>query len=209
MPVGGRKYAAPKEREAERHMTPETPREQWYALQVRSRWERSASVILSGKGYETLLPTCHSQRRQGRRVREVLAPLFPGYVFCRFDVSNRLPILVTPGVISVVGQGRAPAPVDAAEISSIQALVSRGLPAQSWPYLEVGQRIRIDKGALTGIEGILIGFKGQLRIVVSVTLLRRSVAMQVDRASITPVRTAPDGVPTGLPAYTILQGVTA
>ena len=191
-------------------MVPEMPREQqWFALQVKSRWERSTSAILSGKGYETLYPTCKLQRCHGRRTREVLAPLFPGYLFCRFDVSNRLPILVTPGVVSVVGLGRTPAAVDPAEISSIQALVSRGLPAQPWPYLELGQRVRIGNGALSGIEGILIGFKGQLRIVVSVTLLRRSVAMQVDRACVTPIRTATDVVQSDLAAFTVPQGVTA
>ncbi len=187
----------------------ETPKEQWFALQVRSRWERSTAVILSGKGYETLFPTSHLQRRQGGRVKELLAPLFPGYVFCRFDVSNRLPVLVTPGVVSIVGLGRMPAPVDSAEINSIQALVSRSLPAQPWPYLELGQKVRIDDGALRGIEGILIGFKGQLRIVVSVTLLRRSVAMQVDRSCVTPIRTAADAAQPDLARLPAIHGVTA
>ena len=187
----------------------ETPKEQWFALQVRSRWERSTAVILSGKGYETLFPTSHLQRRQGGRVKELLAPLFPGYVFCRFDVSNRLPVLVTPGVVSIVGLGRMPAPVDSAEINSIQALVSRSLPAQPWPYLALGQKVRIDDGALRGIEGILIGFKGQLRIVVSVTLLRRSVAMQVDRSCVTPIRTAADAAQPDLARLPAIHGVTA
>lgn len=168
-------------------MNSQTTNELWYAVQVRTRWERSAANLLTGKGYQTLLPTYQSQRRWSDRVRSVGLPLFPGYVFCRFDVNNRLPILITPGVISLVGRGRIPVPVEATEIATLETLVSSGLPAEPWPYLEVGQRVRIDDHALRGMEGILLGFKGHRRIVVSVTLLRRSVALEIDRWRITPV----------------------
>jgi len=190
-------------------MFSEASRELWYALQVRSRWERSTSVVLSGKGYQTMLPTYRTQRRQGRRERESLSPLFPGYVFCRFDLSCRLPILVTPGVISIIGQGRVPTPVSPDEIEAVQLLVSRDLPAQPWPYLEIGQRVRIGTGALQGVEGILLGFKGQLRIVISVSLLRRSVAIQVDRASVIPVHPAEEKLAPSLRPCAVLQGATS
>jgi len=108
-------------------------------------------------------------------------------VFCSFDVMNRLPILVTPGVIAVVGRGRVAVPVEASEISAIQALISSGLPAEPYPYLEVGQKVRIESESLRGVEGILIGFKGSRRVVVSVSLLRRSVALEIERARIIPV----------------------
>ena len=78
----------------------------WYALQVRTRWEASTSSLLSGKGYQTLLPTYRQKKSWSGRPKEVSAPLFPGYVFCRFDVRNRLPVLITPGVIAVVGRGK-------------------------------------------------------------------------------------------------------
>ena len=162
--------------------------EHWFALQVRSRWERSTAMLLSGKGYETLLPTYKLKRRWSGRPKEVIAPLFPGYVFCSFEVVKRLPILVTPGVIAVVGRGRVPVPMEASEISAIQALVSSGLPAEPCPYLEVGQKVRIESDALRGMEGILIAFKGSRRVVVSVSLLRRSVALEIDRVRIIPVR---------------------
>ncbi len=161
----------------------------WYALQVRTRWERSTVGILREKGYETLLPTYEMQKHWGDRVKAVQAPLFPGYVFCRFDVTNRLPILITPGVISVVSRGRTPSPVDPAEMSAIQTMVIAGVAAEPWPYLEVGQRVRIEDHSLKGIEGILIAFKGARRIVVSVSLLRRSVALEIDRARVTPIGT--------------------
>jgi transcription antitermination factor NusG len=159
-------------------------RDQWYALQLRTRWESSTANLLSGKGFQTFLPTYKISKRSGGKPCVVEAPLFPGYVFCRFDVSNRLPVLITPGVISVVGTGRIPIPIEDSEIDSIQKMVSSGLPAEPWPYLEVGQQVRIDDGALCGLQGILIGFKGVRRIVVSVSLLRRSVALEIDRSAV-------------------------
>jgi len=91
-------------------MTLETETQRWFALQVRTRWESSTAVLLSGKGYEALLPTYKAKKRWNGRLREIDAPLFPGYVFCRFDTLKRLPVLVTPGVIAVVGRGRVPLP---------------------------------------------------------------------------------------------------
>src|SRR5579863_8566573 len=128
----------------------------WFALQVRSRWESSTAVLLSGKGYQTLLPTYQLKKRWNGRVKQTNAPLFPGYVFCQFDALKRLPILVTPGVISVVGRGRLPLPVEDSEIASIQKVVLSGVRAEPWPYLEIGQKVRIEDAALSGIEGILI-----------------------------------------------------
>src|SRR5271165_4458222 len=116
-------------------MSPRTDCPRWFALQVRTRWESSTAVLLSGKGYEILLPTYETKKRWNGQVKQLNAPLFPGYVFCQFDALNRLPILVTPGVISVVGRGRVPLPVDDAEISALQTVVSSGLCTEPWPYL--------------------------------------------------------------------------
>ena len=139
----------------------------WYAVQVRTRWETSTSSLLSGKGYQTLLPTYSHKKSWSGRLKEVSAPLFPGYVFCRFDVRNRLPVLITPGVIAVVGRGKLPVPVEDGEIAGIQAVVSSGFQAEPWPFLELGQRVRIESEPLQGLEGILINFKGNHRIVLS------------------------------------------
>jgi transcription antitermination factor NusG len=154
----------------------------WFAVQVRARWEESTAKLLSGKGYETLLPIYKVSRRWGSRQRTVDAPLFPGYVFCRFDVLRRLPILITPGVLAVVSRGRIPIPVDPAEMAAIQKMVASGVQAEPWPYLHVGERVRIEDTSLQGVEGILIAFKGTRRIVVSVSLLQRSVSLEIDRA---------------------------
>ena len=165
-------------------------RDLWYALQVRTRWETSTASILASKGYESFLPTCRVSKRWGRRPVQVTAPLFPGYVFCRFGVLNRLPILITPGVIGVVGRGRIPVPVEDSEIEAIRKVVSSGLRVEPWPYLEIGQLVRIETGALNGVEGILTGFKGAQRIVLSVSLLRRSVALEIDRSQVCPIQPA-------------------
>jgi transcription termination/antitermination protein NusG len=180
--------------------------EQWFALQVKGRRERWTASLLEGKGYETLVPLYRSQRRWSERSKEVSAPLFPGYLFCRFDALKRLPILVTPGVLAVVGRGRVPVAVEDSEITAIKILVSSGLPVEPWPYLEIGQKVRIEDTVLYGVEGILVRFKGSQRIVVSVSLLRRSVALEIDRAGVSPVRAVREAVSRTPSRQTLLDG---
>lgn len=160
---------------------------EWFALQVRTRWEITTAALLRNKGYETFLPTYKMRRGSSRQFREVEAPLFPSYVFCSFDVQKRLPILITPGVIAVVSRGKIPVPVDPSELEAIQATVRSGIATQPCPYLEVGQRVRIEDEALQGVEGILVRFKGCHRVVLSVSLLRRSVALEIDRCRVSPI----------------------
>jgi transcription termination/antitermination protein NusG len=183
--------------------------DRWYALQVRARWEDSTSNLLSGKGYRTFLPTVKAKERRGGRSKEIAAPLFSGYVFCQFDAVNRLPILVTPGVIAVVGRGRTPVPIEDSEVAALQRVVSSGFQPEPWPYLEVGQAIRIEDGALSGLEGILVSFKGTRRIVVSVSLLKRSVALEIDRSSVSPVQVSRTSDFGSLATPGLLQGALA
>lgn len=163
----------------------------WFALQVRSRFEKNVASFLDGKGYEWFLPTYRSRRRWSDRVKEVELPLFPGYLFCRFNPQERLPILKTPGMISIVGTAKVPTAVDETEIVALRTLVASGLPRQPWPFLQIGQRVRIEHGALTGLEGILLQQKGCNRLVLSVTLLQRSVAAEIDSSWVVPVHTRP------------------
>lgn len=167
--------------------------DRWYALHLRSRWESSTATLLSNKGYEIFLPTFRTfktlKHGHGRPVA-VERPLFPGYLFCRFDACNRMPVLVTPGVIALVGRGRIPIPVEDSEIGAIQKAVSAGAWIEPCPYPEVGQLVRIEEGALTGVEGILTRFKGTQRIILSVSLLRRSMAVEIDRSAIRPIQLA-------------------
>jgi len=158
----------------------------WFALRVRSQCENSVAAVLAAKGYEWFLPRYKSRRVWSDRIKEIQLPLFPGYVFCRFDPDRRLPIVTIPGFVSVVGMGKSPIPIDDAEIAGIQAAVRSGLPSQPWPFLQIGQRVRINYGPLCDLEGILLDFRGQSRLVLSVTLLQRSVAVNMDAAWVTP-----------------------
>lgn len=161
----------------------------WFALQVRIRHESDVALHLQGKGYEWFLPQYKTRRRWSDRVKQLEVPLFPGYVFCRFNPQDRLPILKTPGVRQIVGNQHTPLPVDESEIRALQTLVLSGAPNQPYPFLTVGDRVRVQSGALRGLEGILVDVKGRQRLVISVTLLCRSVAVEIDWADVVPVRT--------------------
>lgn len=159
----------------------------WYAIRVRSRFESVSAAGLTGKGYDPFLPLYRARRRWSDRVKQMDLPLFPGYVFCRFDPASRLPVLTTPGVVNIVGYGRDPVPIDEKEIANIRAIIASGLPATPWPYLRTGQRVLIEHGPLAGIEGIVLELKKELRLVVSVTMLQRSVGVEIDREWIRPL----------------------
>src|SRR5579871_3476156 len=146
----------------------------WFALTAKPRHEKAVADSLQSKGLESFVPVYRARRQWTDRVRAVDLPLFPGYVFCRFAYASRLPVLNTPGVVSVVGFANMPAAIPEDEISRIRAIQASGLPAHPWPYLQAGQRARIERGALAGLEGVLIREKDSLRVVVSVALLQRS-----------------------------------
>jgi transcription antitermination factor NusG len=161
----------------------------WYALRVRPRFEKAVALTLLSKGYEGFLPLYRNRSRWSDRIKEVEMPLFPGYLFCRFDVNNRLPILVTPGVMHVVGIGKTPYPVYDDEIRALQSVVLSGLQAEPRSYLNVGEKVRIEIGPLAGLEGILLALKGSSQLILSVSLLQRSVAVTIDESwvvSLTP-----------------------
>ncbi len=159
----------------------------WFALQVRSRYENIVTAHLDGKDYEWFLPLYKSRRRWSDRFKEIERPLFPGYLFCRLNPLNRLPILTTPGVVRIVGTSKTPIPIDETEIAAIQAAVKSGLPSQPLQFLRIGQRVRMNQGPLCGLEGILLNFRGRNHLVLSVTILQRSVAVQVENAAVTSI----------------------
>jgi transcription antitermination factor NusG len=159
----------------------------WYALHVRPRFERYVQTQLQQKGYEVFLPMSISKRKWSDRVKSIEVPLFPSYVFCRFDVSSRLPILVTPGVNFVVGIGKAPHPVDEEEILTIRRVIESRVATQPWPYLKMGQLVTVETGPLEGLRGVVVRAKGSDRLVVSVSLLMRSVSVEIDRNCVKPV----------------------
>jgi transcription antitermination factor NusG len=147
--------------------------------------------MLTEKGLECFLPLCRDRRQWSDRVAQVELPLFTGYVFCRLNLSNRMPVLTTPGIVRIVGVGRSPVPVDEAEMSAVRAIVRSGMSAQPWPMPRVGERVTIDSGPLAGLEGVLVGVKNQLRFVVSVTMLQRAVAAEVEAGWVRKVERPP------------------
>jgi transcription elongation factor/antiterminator RfaH len=158
----------------------------WYALQVWSRRESIIASHLEGQGLECFLPIYKCKRQWSDRKKELDQPLFPGYLFCRFDLQNRRPVLMVPGVQQIVGIGRTPMPVEDGELDSIRQALASGLKNEPCPYFAIGERVRVNYGSMVDLEGILTNFKGSNRVVLSVTLLQRSVAMEVDLAWVTP-----------------------
>ena len=159
----------------------------WYAVHVRAQYEKRVADALTAKGYDCLLPSYRERRKWSDRTRVLDLPLFPGYVFSRFGVDVRLPIMTIPGVVGIVGIGKTPQPLDPREIEQIRRVTSAGHPAKPWPFLKVGQRVRITAGALTGVEGLLVQRRGETRVVLSVTLLQKAISVQVDSDAVRPI----------------------
>jgi transcription antitermination factor NusG len=160
---------------------------QWYALYVRQRYEKIVASILAGKGYEVFLPTYRSRRRWSDRTKVIELPLFSGYAFCRFNFQERLPILTVPGVNFIVGFGKNPTPVDALELDAIRVVANSGLPCEPWPFLKAGHLVRVEYGSLAGLEGFVLNVRNSNRLIISVNLLGRSVAVELDRDSVKPI----------------------
>jgi len=159
----------------------------WFAVRTASGREKSVASQLQAKGLEEFLPVYRTRRRYSDRIKELELPLFPGYIFCRFDFNHRLPVLITPGVQMIVGFGKMPTPVGDDEIEALQRVVASGAAQPHDQYLTVGERVRVREGSLAGVEGILVDIKNSWRIVLSVELLQRSVSVELDRAAIEPV----------------------
>lgn len=154
----------------------------WFALQVHAKHEFGVANSLRSRGYDPFLPLSRCRKLWSDRIKVVEVPLFPGYMFCRLDLHYRLPVLTAPGVIRIVGHTRLPVPVDESEIDAIQTIVASGLPNEPWPYLRAGDRVRIERGPLRGLEGLLVETRGSHRLILSVTLVQRSVSVEIDSA---------------------------
>lgn len=159
----------------------------WFALRVKSRWEQRVADLVCGKGYEPFVPIYQVRRQWSDRVKQLPLPLIPGYVFCRMDGSAKALLVTTPGVLYIVSSCRVPAPIGDDEIAAIRTIAESGLAAQPHPFLNVGEQVTVQHGPLSGLQGILLRFRNENRIVVSVTLLRRSVAVEIDRRWVAPI----------------------
>ena len=157
----------------------------WYALTVAPRKEKVTAQTLRGAGLEEFLPLYTAKRLWSDRVKKLEKPLFPGYVFCRFDPRIRQSVMKTPGVVSVVSFGKHPEPVDDDEIAALQAVCASGLSASPWPTPKIGSKVQLQEGPLRGLEGVLVEDR-KTRLILSLTLLQRAVAVEIDRSWIAP-----------------------
>lgn len=160
----------------------------WFAILVRTGREKTATLLLENAGYECFLPVSRGTRRWSDRTKLIEVPLFPGYLFCRMNPHNRLTVLMTPGVIQIVGVGKTPIPVEEEEIDAIQRVQTSGLSAMPWPYMQVGNVAQILEGPLRGLTGIVVKIKSGVKLVLSVSLLQRSVAVEMERSWVGEVR---------------------
>jgi transcription antitermination factor NusG len=166
------------------------PVDRWYALTVKPRHEFKVLEGLSQlNGTEGFLPTYPDKRLWSDRVKVLDVPLFTGYVFARFKADKlRMPVLRLGGVKSIVGFGGDPMALADSEIESVRTLVASGFPVRQWPFLPVGQRVRVEHGPLKGAEGLIVAQKDVWLMVVTIELLQRSVAVQLDRSVLKAVR---------------------
>jgi transcription antitermination factor NusG len=159
----------------------------WYVAQTCSRHEKRVALQLNARGIESFLPLYETVSRwKDRRVR-IQLPLFPGYVFVRVALRERLRALEIPSVARLVGFGGLPVPLPDHEMEAMQNGLAGHFRAEPHPYLTVGRRVRINFGPLAGLQGILLRKKGSYRFVLSVELIQRSIAVDVDGADIVPI----------------------
>jgi transcription antitermination factor NusG len=159
----------------------------WYALYTCSRHEKQVAAILGQRDVPFFLPLYHSIRRWKDRRVNLQLPLFPGYIFVNIAFRRRFDVLSIPGAVRFVAFNGRPAALNDAELAALRNGLDLALRAQPYPYLKTGCRVRVCSGPLCGMEGILIRRKQQVRLVVSLHLIMRSVAIELDAADVVPV----------------------
>jgi transcription termination/antitermination protein NusG len=158
----------------------------WYATHVCSRHEKQVLSQLQERKISCFLPVYRSIRRWKDRRKELELVLFPGYVFVHMDLKDRLRVLQLPSVVRFVSFNGQPAPLQDTEIEVLSKGLASGIRAEPHPYLKVGQRVHVRSGPLAGANGILVRRKDKFRVVLSIDLIMRSVAVEVDEADIEP-----------------------
>jgi len=162
--------------------------EHWYATYTRSRHEKSVAEQLQQRAVECFLPLYQTARRWKNGTFKVQFPLFPGYLFVHIPLKDRLKVLQVSGVVRLVGFNGLPTPLPHADIEIIRSALRKGIDAQPHPYLKVGTRVCITSGPLAGLHGILLRKKGKPRVIVSVDMIMRSVAIDIDAHELELVR---------------------
>jgi transcription antitermination factor NusG len=159
----------------------------WCAIYTRHQHEKTVSEMLEAKGFEVFLPLYDSTRKWKDRRKVLAVPLFPSYVFVRGAVERRLPVLTTPGVHMIISRGERVATVPEDEIDAIRRTVEGNFRVEPHPFLRCGERVRVVRGSLEGVEGVLTRKKNLFRLVLSVEMLAQSVAVEIDAIDVVPV----------------------
>lgn len=162
---------------------------QWYAVQTRSRHEKRVGRQLEGQGLASMVPLTTQLRQWSDRRKLVEMPLFPGYVFVRmvYGPEQRLRVLSTEGIVNFVGVHGHGVAIPDRQIDDLQTLLQAKVPIESYPFLKLGQRVRIRSGSLNGTEGILVGQESDRLLVISVELIQRSVSIRLQGYEVEPV----------------------
>lgn len=166
----------------------------WYAVCTRHQHEKVVARVLEYKDFETFLPLYKARRRWQDRVKEISVPLFPGYVFVGEHLKPWLPILTTPGVTSIVSCGGRPAGIPFSEIEAVRQIVESTLRVEPHPFLKSGDWVRVKYGPIAGVEGILLRKKNIARLILSVEILGKSAAVEVDATHVEPIPVKPPGL---------------
>ena len=173
------------------------PLRPWYALYTRHQHEKAVSHTLINKGFETFLPLYNVKRRWKDRNVALSLPLFPCYVFLRGDLERRLDVLVTPGVHQFVNVAGQPASISESEIRMIQEAIKRKVLIEPYPFLKCGDWVRVRSGPLEGFEGILVRKKKGCRLVLSVELLGKAAAVEVEASDVEAIVKGPTSIAWG------------
>lgn len=163
-----------------------TPEPVWCAVYTRHQHEKTVAGMMAAKGLEVFLPLYESRRQWKDREQVLQMPLFPCYVFVHARHDRRLQIVTTPGVHMIVRSGEQVAVIRDEEIAALRRTTDSLLPIEPHPYLNCGERVRVKRGSLEGVEGILVRKKNQYRLVLSVDILSKSVAVEVAAADVEP-----------------------
>lgn len=145
---------------------------------------------MKNKGLNVFLPIRRACHKWSDRNRDIDVPLFPGYVFCHFGFAQRMAVLTTPSVTSIVSAGMHPVALSSEEIAAVQAIVASSRNVTPWPYLSAGRRVQIASGCLAGLRGIVLREKNDYKVVVSIGLLQRSIAVEIDSQDLLPALAA-------------------
>jgi transcription antitermination factor NusG len=158
----------------------------WWALYTRHQHEKVVAEMLEAKGFEVFLPLYESTRKWRDRKKVLALPLFPCYLFVRGGMNRKLQVVTTPGIHMILHRGDGVAIIPEQEIRAIQRVVDGGLRAEPHPFLECGMRVRVIRGAMEGVEGILLRKKNVCRLILSVKMVAQSVAVEVHASDVEP-----------------------